>query len=81
MSTTLTQHIMLPIRDLDCPGSDAVLVERALRQVTGVINAYVNPANEVAYVEYDPARTGVAKLITAIERSGFHPGIPVLSEH
>ena len=30
-------------------------IERALRRVPGVLDAYVNPVTELAYVDYDPA--------------------------
>lgn len=80
MSTICTQRTMLPIWDFNCPGSEALIVERALLKVAGIMDAYVNPATEIAYVEPDPAQTGVAQLITAIEHSGFHAGVPILRE-
>ncbi|NUQ10743.1 MAG: hypothetical protein HUU26_00225 [Gemmatimonadaceae bacterium] len=37
-------------------------VERALRETPGVLRAYVNPATEMAYVEYDAAVCSSAVL-------------------
>ncbi len=72
MLTISTQRVTLPITDLGCAGSGAIIVERALLHIPGVSRAYVNPATEMAYVEFDPARTEVGHLIAGIERSGFH---------
>ena len=49
------QRITLPIEDLNCEGGGVLIVERALARTAGVVQVYVNPATEMAYVEYDPA--------------------------
>lgn len=64
------QHITLPIYNLGC-GGETRLVERTLHHVPGVTHVYVNPATEMAYVEYDPALAGSAQLFAALEREGF----------
>ena len=49
-------------------------MERALGGVPGVVHAYVNPSTEMAYVEYDPERTGVDRLKRAVQSAGRPPG-------
>ena len=61
----------LPVSRLGCGGGGSLTVERVLRRARGVRNAYVNPATEMAYVEYDPAVTGLDELAAALRRSGF----------
>lgn len=72
-----TQRATLPIVDFGCAGSGALIVERALAHVPGVARVYVNAATEMAYIEYEPARTSVQQLIAAIEHAGFHAGQPI----
>jgi copper chaperone CopZ len=69
-STVKTQHLTLPIEDLRCGG--ALIVERALVRTPGVVRVYVNPATEMAYIEFEPTATDIGHLITAIESAGFH---------
>lgn len=73
-----TQRITIPIEGLSCGGGGSLLVERALTRVPGVVRAYVNPVTEMAYVEYDPARTNQERLAQAVERAGCGAGIPYL---
>jgi copper chaperone CopZ len=42
-----------------------------------VAHAYVNPATETAYVQFDPALVQPADLVHAIEAAGFRAGEPV----
>jgi copper chaperone CopZ len=51
-------------------------IERALTRTPGVVYVYVNPATEMAYVEYDPALADPNRLIQAVEHAGFHVGTP-----
>jgi copper chaperone CopZ len=73
-----TQRITVPIEELSCGGGGSLLVERALTRVSGVVYAYVNPATEMAYIEYDPTRTDQARLMQAVVRAGFRVGVPSL---
>jgi len=68
------QRATLPVAGLTSDGGGALSVERALQEVPGVIRAYAHPATEMAYVEYDPHRTGLAALKKAIESAGFRNG-------
>lgn len=67
------QRVTLPICGLGCGGEGALIVERALANVPGVVRVYVNPATEMAYVQYDPALTGPDRLSATIEAAGFGP--------
>lgn len=73
-----TQRITLPIYDLSCGGGGALTVERALARTTGVVHAYVNPATEMAYVEYEPTQIDPEHLAAEVEHAGFRAGIPCL---
>lgn len=61
-------RVTLPILGADTDG--ALAVERALRQVPGVVRAYANPATEMTYVEYDPQLVNLERVKKAIESAG-----------
>ena len=67
-------RVTLPLADLMRGGGDAVTVEQALGEVPGVVHAYVNHSTEMAYIEYDPERTGVDRLQRAVQSAGRPPG-------
>jgi len=69
-------RVTLPIAGLTCGGGGALTVERALVEVPGVIRAYVNPATEMAYVEYDPRQTSLTELNKAVESAGYRTALP-----
>jgi Cu+-exporting ATPase len=71
------RHVTLPIEDFGCSGSGAIVVERALAKVPGVLRVYVNAATEMAYIEYDAECCDPEALRTAIARAGFHAGLPI----
>ena len=73
-----TARVTLAIYGLGCGGGGALTVERALGKVAGVRRVYVNPATEMAYVEYTPALVGPAQLIAAVAPTGFQAGEPRL---
>jgi copper chaperone CopZ len=72
------QTVTVPIEDFGCSGSGALIVERALVNVPGVLRVYVNAATEAAYVKYDADRCTIAALQAAVARTGFHAGMPVV---
>ena len=71
-------HVTLEIFGFGCGGGGSLTVERALAHVPGVVHAYVNPATETAYVEYETTLVEPDSLVDAVERVGFRSGIPVL---
>ncbi len=73
-----TQRITLPIVDLSSGGGGVLIIEHALARTQGVVHVYVNPATEMAYIEYDPALSDPDPLMKVVEHSGFHAGKPGL---
>lgn len=70
------QHVTLSIDGLSCGGGGVLIVERVLAHTPGVTHVYVNPATEMAYIEYDPTVTTLERLMEAVKRSGFRAGEP-----
>lgn len=68
--------VSIPIIGLDLGGCGADQVERALRSEPGVLYVYVNRSTEMAYVKYDPERTGPATLRRGIEATGLRADYP-----
>ena len=59
-------RITLPIADLAYRCGGVPAVQAAILAVHGVACAYVSPATEMAYVEYDPGTVGEHELNRAI---------------
>lgn len=68
------QRITLPIYDLSCGGGGALMVERAIIKIPGVVHVYVNPCTEMAYVEFNPTVCCPNQIVAAIKRAGFEAG-------
>ena len=68
--TRKTTTVML--ENAECAGGSADTVEKAIREVPGVLRAHVNLATEAAYIEYDADRCSEADLETAVESVGLH---------
>ena len=72
--TRKTTTVML--QNAECAAGSAHTVEKALREVPGVLSAYVNPVTEAAYVEYDADLCGDRDLERAVRSVGvqaLHP--------
>ena len=73
----VVRGLRIPIYGLGCGGAGASTIERDLAATDGVLRAYVNPATEIAYVDYDPAETDPMSLARAVEKAGYRAGNPV----
>jgi copper chaperone CopZ len=67
------ERITLPIDHLGRSVGEVLAIERALTQVPGVVQAYVNSLTEMAYVVYDTTRTTPERLRDAIDQLGYGP--------
>src|SRR5437588_3123326 len=65
-----TYRVDLPVTGMTCAAC-ARRIERKLTKTPGVNAANVNFATQRATVEYDPARTGVRQLASAVEEIGY----------
>lgn len=71
------QRTTIPLSPLGCGGSGRTLVERALLAVPGVLQAYVNPVTEMAYVEYDSTQCAEPQIRAAAGRTGYGEREPI----
>ena len=69
--------LRIPVYGLGCGAAGTTTIERELAAADGVLSAYVNPATETAYIDYDPAETDAWVLTRVIERTGYRAGPPV----
>ncbi len=58
------------IKGMHC-SSCVMLIEGALREVSGVKNAQVNYASEKATIEYDPALVSESQIESAVDNVGY----------
>jgi Cu+-exporting ATPase len=61
---------IISIQGMNC-ASCVEKIEKSLKKIDGVIEAKVNFASEKAYVEYDPQRTSLDQLNSAIVTAGY----------
>ena len=66
-------HVSIPVYGVACAGHS---VERGVARLAGVIAVYVNPATELAEIEFDDERITVEELCKGIRRCGFRAGTP-----
>jgi copper chaperone CopZ len=69
-----TRTVRIRVKNLGC--GEANVLEGELAEISGVLRAYVNPASETAYFEYDPRRTDPGALLRAVRRAGYRAGPP-----
>ncbi len=72
-----SERVTIPIYGLGCGGGGSLTIERALAKETGITRVTVNPATEMAYVEYDPAVTRDDQIVAVVRRVGFDTGVPM----
>ena len=68
--------VSLPIIGLSLGGCGALTVERVLTRRDGVLRAYVNPAMETAYVDYDPECVTADEIAKTIRELGYETAVP-----
>jgi len=61
----------ISVNDMHCAGCVSK-IERALRELEGVLETYINPARRQVLVEHADG-TDTATLLAQIEQAGFHP--------
>lgn len=64
------QKIILPIKGMHC-ASCAGKIEKSLKGVAGVADAFVNIASEKASVSYDEAQASPEQLKKAVRETGY----------
>lgn len=72
------EKIILNISGMHC-ASCAGNIEGALKKVLGVVSARVNFALEKAYLEFEPEKSSIQDLISAIEKAGYKAKIADIS--
>ncbi len=77
MIMDIERGLRIPVYGLGCGGTGAATIERELVSTYGVLRAYVNPATETAYIDYDATETDAWVLARAIEHAGYQAGRPV----
>lgn len=70
IKTEQSERVDLPIKGMTCAAC-ARRIERRLSKTVGVESANVNFATSRATVEYDPERTAVSNLISAVRDVGY----------
>lgn len=75
MTANSKEHLLLPVEGMTC-ASCVLRVEKALKKVDGVTDASVNLATEKVAVSFDPSRTALDKLVSAVEESGYKLLLP-----
>lgn len=63
----------VPVTGLACGAGGARTVEQVLLKVEGVAAVYVNTANELAYVTFDPARCTKRHIRERLAGAGYLP--------
>jgi Cu+-exporting ATPase len=77
--TLATTELQLPISDMSC-ASCVARVEKALRQVPGVLDASVNLATETASVTLSGEAADLAPLVAAVTRAGYGVAAPLAAQ-
>ncbi len=72
----MSTKVALPILGLSCGAGGSLLIEHVIKELPGVLEAYVNPATDTTYVEYDPVALRPAQVATAIRKTGYRTSLP-----
>ena len=69
-----TGHVVLNISGMYC-GSCATGIEAMLKRTDGVVRAQVSYQARLANVEYNPAKTTPAKIVSTVRKMGYKASI------
>lgn len=72
----LKRKAAFSIIDLACGAGSALVVEKVIREVPGVLDVYVNPATETAYVEYISDEASEESIAEAVRKTGHKTVLP-----
>lgn len=64
------ERVRIPIVGLSCIASERIPLERALSSVPGVVEAYVNAADDCVYLDVEAVGFLMAEALAVIERFG-----------
>jgi hypothetical protein len=67
------RRAFLPVEDVDHRSGGAAGVKRRLEEEPGVVAVQVDPARELAVVEYDATICGLSRLLALLEPAGAGP--------
>ncbi|AZG78856.1 heavy metal translocating P-type ATPase [Methylocystis rosea] len=67
------EHIELTVGGMTCAHCPPA-IEKALKEIKGVVSARVNLASKIAAIDYDANRVNIADLARAIRGAGYVPG-------
>jgi Cu+-exporting ATPase len=79
------QQVALRVGGMTCAHCPSA-IEKALAATSGVTGAHVNPATQIARVDYDPARAKIVDIIQTIRSAGYTVGtattrVPIKNMH
>ncbi len=66
------REVIIPIEGMSCSACSAA-VEREIKKLDGINEASVNFATEKASVKYNPYKTRISEIKSAIEKAGYKP--------
>ena len=75
VANTNLQRVVIPVEGIWCVACE-IPVRHALKRIDGVTSVQVSGAGKTATVDYDPAKTNLAQLVTAINSTGYQAVLP-----
>ncbi len=80
-----SERLQLRIGGLKCEHCPPT-IEKAVSEVAGVSQVHVNPATQVATIDFDPERAKIGEVLQAIRMVGYTPGtatmrVPIRNMH
>jgi copper chaperone CopZ len=69
------RRVVIPVEGIWCVACE-IPVRHALKRIDGVTSVQVNGAGKTAIVDYDPAKTNPARLVAAINSTGYQAVLP-----